>query len=147
MLQPRKSGFPTSGNEAMSTFVKLQRKGQVTIPTRLRAQLGLADGDLVEARAHRGRIVLTPKLIVDREYTPAQRRAIDARLAKAEADIEAGRVSKPFSNHSEFIAKVRASCPATELTPHPSGDGWRKRRRRTPSPQGRGLPPWGGPRS
>jgi hypothetical protein len=27
----------------------------------------------------------------------------------------------------------------TEETPHPSGDGWRKRRRRTPSPQGRGL--------
>ena len=26
-----------------------------------------------------------------------------------------------------------------EETPHPSGDGWRKRRRRTPSPQGRGL--------
>jgi hypothetical protein len=23
----------------------------------------------------------------------------------------------------------------TEETPHPSGDGWRKRRRRTPSPQ------------
>ena len=94
----------------MSTIVKVQRKGQVTIPTRLRAQLGLADGDLVEARAHRGRIVLTPKLIVDREYTPAQRRAIDARLAKAEADIEAGRVSKPFSKHSEFIADLRRAA-------------------------------------
>ena len=48
--------------------------------------------------------VLTPKLVVDREYTPAQRRVIDARLAKAEADIKAGRVSKAFSNHGEFIA-------------------------------------------
>ena len=90
----------------MSTFVKVQRKGQVTIPTRLRAQLGLVDGDLVEARAHRGRIVLTPKVVVDREYPPAQRRIIDARLAKAEADIKAGRVSKAFSNHSEFIADL-----------------------------------------
>ncbi|SPE23859.1 hypothetical protein SBA2_170015 [Acidobacteriia bacterium SbA2] len=25
------------------------------------------------------------------------------------------------------------------MTPHPSRDGWRKRRRGTPSPQGRGL--------
>jgi AbrB family looped-hinge helix DNA binding protein len=91
----------------MSTIVKVQRKGQVTIPTRLRTQLGLVDGDLVEARALRGRIVLTPKLIVDREYTPAQRRVIDARLAKAETDIKAGRVSRPFSNHSEFIADLR----------------------------------------
>ena len=94
----------------MSTIVKVQRKGQVTIPTRLRVQLGLADGDLIEARAHRGRIVLTPKLIVNREYTPAQRRVIDARLAKAEADIKAGRVSKAFSNHSEFIADLQTSC-------------------------------------
>jgi hypothetical protein len=70
----------------------------------------LVDGDLIEARAHRGRIVLTPKLIVNREYTPAQRRVIDARLAKAEADIKAGRVSKAFSNHSEFIADLQTSC-------------------------------------
>ena len=91
----------------MGTIVKVQRKGQVTIPTRLRAQLGLGDGDLVEARAHRGRIVLTPKIIVNREYTPAQRRIIDARLTKAEADIKAGRVSKPFSNHSEFTADLQ----------------------------------------
>ncbi len=91
----------------MSSIVKVQRKGQVTIPTRLRAQLGLVDGDLVEARAHRGRIVLTPKIIVNREYSPAQRRVIDARLAKAEADIKAGRVSQAFSNHSEFVADLR----------------------------------------
>jgi AbrB family looped-hinge helix DNA binding protein len=97
----------------MSTIVKVQRKGQVTIPTRLRAQVGLVDGDLVEARAHRGRIVLTPKIIVDREYTRAQRRVIDARLAEAEADIRAGRVSKAFSNHGEFIADLQNA--ATKL--------------------------------
>jgi AbrB family looped-hinge helix DNA binding protein len=91
----------------MSIIVKVQRKGQVTIPARLRAQLGLVDGDFVEARAHMGRIVLTPKLLLDREYTPAQGRVIDARLAKAEADIKAGRASKAFSNHGEFIADLR----------------------------------------
>jgi len=78
----------------------------VTIPTRLRAQVGLRHGDLVEARAHNGRIVLTPKALSDREYTPAQRQFIDARLAQAEADIGAGRVSKVFSNHSEFLADL-----------------------------------------
>jgi AbrB family looped-hinge helix DNA binding protein len=91
----------------MSTIVKVQRKGQVTIPTRLRAQVGLVDGDLVEARAHRGRIVLPPKIVVDRQYSRAQRRLIDARLAEAEADIKAGRVSKAFSNHGEFIADLQ----------------------------------------
>ena len=95
---------------AMATFVKIQRKGQVTIPTRLRAQLGLTGGDVVEARAHRGRIVLTPKLVADREYTPDQRRVIDARLAKAEADVKAGRVSKAYSDHREFTTDLHRAA-------------------------------------
>jgi AbrB family looped-hinge helix DNA binding protein len=100
------SDFPT--RITMSTLVRVQRKGQVTIPTRLRAQVGLVDGDLVEARAHRGKIVLTPKSVVDREYTPTQRRAIDARLAEGLADIDAGRTFGPFSNADEMIAHMEA---------------------------------------
>jgi AbrB family looped-hinge helix DNA binding protein len=92
------------------SIVKVQSNGQVKIPTRLRAQVGLRDGDAVEARALKGVIVLTPKTVVAREYSPAQRRAIDARLAKAEADIKAGRVSKAFSKHSEFIAELHSTA-------------------------------------
>ncbi len=97
----------------MNALVKVQRKGQVTIPTRLRILVGLADGDLVEASAEEGRIVLTPKVVIDREYTPAQRRAIDARLAKADADIKAGRVSKAFSSHSEFLDGLHKAAAKT----------------------------------
>jgi AbrB family looped-hinge helix DNA binding protein len=107
--------FPTP--ITMSTIVRVQRKGQVTIPSRLRAQVGLVDGDLVEARAHRGKIVLTPKSVVDREYTPAQRRAIDARLAEGLADIEAGRTFGPFNSADEMIARMearRAKKPAAQ---------------------------------
>jgi hypothetical protein len=42
----------------------------------------------------------------DDEYTPEQRRIIDASLSKADADIKAGRVSKAFSDHGEFIASL-----------------------------------------
>ena len=42
----------------------------------------------------------------DDEYTPAQRRIIDARLAKADADIKAGRVSRTFESAEEFIADL-----------------------------------------
>ena len=68
----RNSGFPASGKavNTMHVIVKVQRKGQVTIPTRLRARVGLADGDLLEATELRGRIILTPKLVV-RETTAA----------------------------------------------------------------------------
>jgi AbrB family looped-hinge helix DNA binding protein len=87
----------------MGAIVKVQRKGQVTIPTRLRVQVGLADGDLVEAKAERGKIVLTPKLIVDREYTPAQRRVVDARLAESLEQAKRGHTYGPFESHEEMV--------------------------------------------
>jgi AbrB family looped-hinge helix DNA binding protein len=98
----------------MNTTGRIQNKGQVTIPTAVRRQAGLAKGDLVNFAFRRGRIVITPKLVIDRarfptaddEYTPAERKIIDARLARADADIRAGRVSKAFSNHGEFIAAL-----------------------------------------
>jgi len=102
----------------MSTIVKVQDKGQVTIPNRLRTKAGLMKGDLVEAGFERGKIVLTPKAVIDRskfpsaddEYTPAQRKIIDARLAKADADIKAGRVSKTFSDANEFLADLHQAA-------------------------------------
>jgi len=59
-------------------------------------------------------IIITPEAPVDLskfptahdEYTPRQRRIIDARLAKSLADTKAGRVSKVFSDHKEFIAAL-----------------------------------------
>src|SRR5690348_3969942 len=94
----------------MASIVKVQRKGQVTIPTRLRVQVGLADGDLVEAKAERGKIVLTPKLIVDREYTAAQRRAVDARLAVSLEQAKKGETHGPFASHEEMIAFLHAEA-------------------------------------
>jgi AbrB family looped-hinge helix DNA binding protein len=87
----------------MSTIVKVQRKGQVTIPTRLRVQVGLVDGDLVEAKAERGKIVLTPELIVDREYTPAQRRVIDACPAESLKQAKRGHTYGPFESQEEMV--------------------------------------------
>ena len=87
-------------------MVKMQRKGQVTIPARLRVRVGLAYGDLVEAKAERGRIVLTPKLVVDRaagsEYTPAQHRAINARLTESLGQAKRGETHGPFETHEEM---------------------------------------------
>jgi AbrB family looped-hinge helix DNA binding protein len=90
----------------MTATVKVQRKGQITIPIRLRVQVGLDDGDLVEARAERGKIVLTPKPLGDRaggdEYTPAQRRAVDSRLAESIEQATKGETHGPFETHKEL---------------------------------------------
>ena len=95
----------------MHTTGKIQNKGQVTIPTTVRRKAGLSKGDLVNFAFQRGKIVITPTLVINRskfptaddEYTPEQRRIIDARLAKAEADIKAGRIHGPFDSASEAI--------------------------------------------
>ena len=98
----------------MTTLVKIHRKGQMTLPSRLRSAIGVAEGDLVEATVLRGKIVLTPKLIIDRsqfptaddEYTPAQRRVIDRGIAQSEKEYKQGRFFGPFNTHAEFIASL-----------------------------------------
>lgn len=100
-----------------TTLVKVQHKGAVTIPTHLRSQAGIAEGDMMEVSFHRGKIILVPKVIVDRskfpnaddEYTPAQRLVIDARLAQAEADIKHGRVYGPFNTAKEMATSIEAN--------------------------------------
>src|ERR1700732_4933184 len=100
----------------MSTLVKLQGKGQMTIPSKVRSAVGLSDGDLVEVKAVGKKIVITPQFVIDRslfpnadgEYTPAQRRIIDARLAKADEDIKHGRTYGPFNTADEMIVHMKA---------------------------------------
>jgi AbrB family looped-hinge helix DNA binding protein len=99
----------------MTTLVKLQRKGQMTLPSRLRAAIGVKEGDRLNASVQRGRIVLTPTLVIDRskfpnaddEYTPSQRRLIDARLAKSEKDIKQGRTYGPFDTAEGMIRSMK----------------------------------------
>jgi AbrB family looped-hinge helix DNA binding protein len=99
----------------MSTLVKIQRKGQMTLPSRIRAAVGVVEGDRLEASVRGGKIVLTPTYVIDRsqfpnaddEYTPAQRRAIDARLAESEEDLKKGRTFGPFDTADEMIAHMK----------------------------------------
>lgn len=95
----------------MNNVSKIQHKGQVTIPTGLCRKAGLQKGDLVEFSMQSGKIVITPKLIIDRskfptaddEYTPRQRKIIDARLAKSLVEAKAGKLSGPFETAEEMI--------------------------------------------
>ena len=76
----------------MTTLVKIHRKGQMTLPSSFRAAMGVGEGSLVELSLKNGKAVITPQMVIDRskfsnaddEYTPAQRRVINASLAEAE---------------------------------------------------------------
>ena len=95
----------------MTTIVKIHRKGQMTLPSRLRQMAGIAEGDLVSAVFLGGKIIITPTLVIDRsgfpnaddEYTPKQRRDIDESLAVAER----GPFYGPFNTADEMIADLK----------------------------------------
>jgi AbrB family looped-hinge helix DNA binding protein len=99
----------------MTTLLRIHRKGHMTLPSRLRSAIGVAEGDLVEASVQRGKIVLTPKLAIDRSkfpptddrYTPAQRRAIDRGIAQSLREYKEGHGFGPFGTHEAFITSLR----------------------------------------
>jgi len=73
-------------------LVIVKSKYQVVIPQRVREQVGVAIGDVLEAKAVNGRIVLEPKSIVDRG------------IAESIAEFKAGHAKGPFR-------KTRSSSP------------------------------------
>ena len=86
------------------SLVTVKNKYQVVIPQSVREQVGVNVGDLLEAKAEKGAIVLKPKVIIDRdEYTPAQRRRIDAQLAKSLTESKEGK-ARTFATHQEMLS-------------------------------------------
>lgn len=72
-------------------LVTVKTKYQVTLPTAVRKQAGLAVGDILEAKVEGKKITLTPKGLIDRE------------LALALEDVRKGRTSGPFNTAEEML--------------------------------------------
>jgi ABC-type taurine transport system substrate-binding protein len=97
------------------SLIKIEENGQLTLPPALLSRLGLATGALVEARVHAASIVLTPQAAIDPsacptaddEYTPRQRRVVDARLIESAADVKEKRTFGPFDTAQEAIASMK----------------------------------------
>ncbi len=94
----------------MNAIARVQDKGQITIPTRVRKQAGLNKGDVVEFSYRQGKIFMVPKTVIDRskfpvadEYTPEQRRLLKAELEEARK----GPFYGPFKNGSEVAAFLK----------------------------------------
>lgn len=104
----------------------------MTLPSRLRTAIGVDEGDLVEASVQRGKIILTPKVVIDRskfptadsDYTPAQRRVVDRAVAAGLEDFKAGRFRGPFKSAGEAIASIEKG-----LKPRPSSKKSKSRAR------------------
>lgn len=77
-------------------LVTVKTKYQVTLPTSVRKQAGVAVGDLLEATVDGKKITLTPKSLIDRE------------LALALEDVKKGRVSPTFDAVEESLRWLHA---------------------------------------
>src|SRR5918911_4928995 len=90
--------YPSPRRQTMPISKRGQRR-QVVIPKQTCDELGLREGDFVEVTSTQGKVIFKPKKVVDADevLTPTQRAVIDRRLAVAEEDIKAARVSGPFA--------------------------------------------------
>ena len=76
-------------------IVTVKNKYQVVIPQRVREQVGVEIGDVLEAEVTKGKIVFTPKSIVDRA------------IAEGLDDIRKGRVHGPYASASAMVAALK----------------------------------------
>jgi len=87
--------------------VTVKNKTPLVVPPAVRRQAGLKSGQEIEFKVSGGVISISPKLpTAADEYTPEQRRLVDAQLTEGLADVKAGRVHGPFSTHKEFITSL-----------------------------------------
>lgn len=91
--------------------VAVKNKPPVVVPETALRRAGFKRGQELEVRASGGVITILPKLpSAEDEYTPEQRRIIDARLAEGLDDIKTGRVHGPFTakQAAGFVERVVA---------------------------------------
>jgi len=89
--------------------VTLKNRPPVVVPQAALRRAGFKRGQELEFRAAGGVITIVRKPpSADDEYTPEQRRVIDAQLAEGLADIKAGRNHGPFNTADEMIAHMKA---------------------------------------
>ena len=89
--------------------ITVNEKTRDLFPATVRRQAGFKLGDQLEVCVSGGIVSFVPALpSADDEYTPAQRRVIDTRLAKADEDIRKGRVYGPFNTAAEMIASMKS---------------------------------------
>lgn len=91
----------------MGTIVRLNRKGQLTLPSPLRKMVHIEPGDYVELKVVDGGLLLTPKVLVDKEQAYFWTEEWQAGERQADADIAAGRVAD-FDSVDALIADLDA---------------------------------------
>jgi bifunctional DNA-binding transcriptional regulator/antitoxin component of YhaV-PrlF toxin-antitoxin module len=85
--------------------VTVKNKTSLLVPPSVQRRAGIKNGDRLEFKVSGGVITIIPKLpAAGDEYTPEQRRIIDAQLDEAEK----GPFHGPFNTADEMIAHMKS---------------------------------------
>ena len=88
----------------MKMTVIVKPATDLVVPRSVRRRAGIKAGDRLEFKVSGGVINIVPKLpSADDEYTPEQRRIVNARLAESKDDLKKGRTFGPFETHEAMI--------------------------------------------
>lgn len=88
--------------------VTVKNKSALIVPAEIQRRAGLKAADRVEFKVSGGIINIIPELpTADDEYTPTQRRIIDARLTESEEDLKKGHGFGPFNSADEMVTHMK----------------------------------------
>lgn len=88
--------------------VKIGTSRQVVIPKKIHDDLGLTPGDYLEVEVQRGKLVMTPKTLVNKE--------VERRLTEGLDDVRRGRVHGPFSSGKALVRSLRQGARTRRRT-------------------------------
>lgn len=86
----------------MTTYSKVTRHGQITLPAEIRKKLGIEEGDLIEIEVKNEQAVLIPKKLVDKNQSYFWTKEWQEAEREAAKDIKEGRI-KVFQSVDELI--------------------------------------------
>ena len=84
--------------------VKLGVTRQVVIPKTIHDRLGLRPGDYLQVEIAEGRVVFTPKTLVDKR--------VEALMAESVEDFAAGRSYGPFDSADQLVRSLHKNVRA-----------------------------------
>jgi AbrB family looped-hinge helix DNA binding protein len=69
------------------SFVKVLRGGQITMPKELREVLEIKEGDILEVQMEKNKVVLKPKVLVDKNQAWERLNQVTAKVGKRHGKI------------------------------------------------------------
>jgi len=86
-------------------FVRVLRGGQITMPKELRKVLEIREGDILEVEIEKNKVVLKPKVLVDKEKAWGKLNRVMAKVGERHRKVPEKEVEKDVL---EAIKTVRA---------------------------------------